>query len=201
MRTGSLADASPESNKGLQIGAQLARRYRLPYRAACFTNSNAPDAQAGYESQGQLWAAVTAGTQVLMHAAGWLETGLCASFEKFILDVDMLQAMCAYLVPVAVTDETLAYDEIAEVGPGGHYFSTAATLAAFDSAFYRPLVFEGRNFEQWSAEGAPDAVRRANVVYRRALADYELPVLAAERREALDAFVARRSEEGGAPLD
>ncbi len=201
MRTGSLADASPESNKALQIGAQIARRYGLPYRAACFTNANAPDAQAGYESQGQLWAAVTAGTQVMMHAAGWLETGLCASFEKFVLDVDMLQAICAYLEPVEVSEQTLSFDEIAEVGPGGHYFATPQTLAAYESAFYRPLVFEGKGFEQWSAEGAPDAARRANTHYRRALDDYEPPSLPADRREALDAFVARRTEAGGAPLD
>ncbi len=201
LRSGSLADASPESNKALQIGAQIARRYGLPYRAACFTNATAPDAQAGYESQSQLWAAVTAGTEVLMHAAGWLETGLCASFEKFILDVDMLQAISVYLEPVAVNEETLAFDEIAAVGPGGHYFATPQTLASYDTAFYRPLVFEGKSFEQWSAEGAPDAARRAHAVYRRALAEYEPPDLAADRREALDAFVARRSEEGGAPLD
>ncbi|MDX1402841.1 MAG: trimethylamine methyltransferase family protein, partial [Kiloniellales bacterium] len=201
MRTGSLADASPEANKALQIGAQLARRYDLPYRAACFTNSNAPDAQAGYESQSQLWAAVTAGSQLLMHAAGWLETGLCASFEKFVLDVDMLQAICAYLEPVEVDDRTLAFEEIAEVGPGGHYFATPSTLCEFETAFYRPLVFEGKNYEQWQAEGAPQAAERAHELYRQVLDEFETPRLSPERQEALDAFVKRRSEDGGAPLE
>jgi len=201
MRTGSLADASPESNKALQIGAQMSRFYGLPYRAACFSNSNSADAQAGYESQGQLWAAVTSGTQLLMHAAGWLETGLCASFEKFVLDVDMLQSMAVYLEPVEVSDKTLAFDEIAEVGPGGHYFSTEQTMAAYETAFYRPIVFEGKNFEQWQAEGSNDALERAHSVYQRVLAEYEVPELPRDRSEALQEFVARRTEQGGAPID
>ena len=201
MGTGSLADASPESNKALQIGAQLARYYDLPYRAACFTNSNAPDAQAGYESQSQLWAAVTSGTHLLMHAAGWLETGLCASFEKFVLDVDMLQAMTVYLEPIEVNETTLAFEEIADVGPGGHYFATEQTIANYETAFHRPLVFEGKNYEQWVEEGSPDAAQRAHSVYKQALADYQQPTMEPGRMEALNEFVAKRTAQGGAPLD
>ena len=201
MKTGSLADAAPEANKALQIGAQMARFYGLPYRAACFSNSNVPDAQAGYESQSQLWAGITSGTQLFMHAAGWLETGLCASFEKFILDIDMLQAMAVYLDPVEVNAETLSFEEIAEVGPGGHYFGTDKTIAAYETAFHRPLVFAGMNYEQWQEQGSRDAAQRAHDVYKRALKEYEEPVLQQDRAEALDAFVARRKQEGGAPID
>jgi trimethylamine---corrinoid protein Co-methyltransferase len=201
MKTGSLADASPESNKGIQIGAQIARYYGLPYRAACFTNSNVPDAQSGYESQSQLWAGITSGTNLFMHAAGWLETGLCSSFEKFVLDIDMLQSMAVYLEPIDVNPETLSFDEIAEVGPGGHYFGTEKTIAAYENAFYRPLVFAGVNYEKWEEDGANDAAARAHGVYKKVLDEYEEPTLNPGRLEALDEFVERRKREGGAPID
>ena len=200
MKTESLGDASPESNKARQIGAQIARRYGIPYRAACFTTANVPDAQAGCESQSQLWAGNTSGTHLFMHAAGWLETGLCASFEKFVLDADMLQQIAVYIEPVAISPETLSLEEIAAVGPGGHYFGTETTIAAFEQAFHRPLVFTGMNFEAWQEQGSRDAAGGTHDLYRHALAEYEEPVLPADCREALDAFVARRSQEGGAPV-
>ena len=201
MKTGAPAFGSAEANKALQIGAQLARRYGLPYRASNFTSSNAVDAQAAYESQAQLWAGVLSGASVVMHAAGWLEGGLCSSFDKFILDVEMLQMMASYLRPVEVNEETLAFDEIASVGRGGHYFGTDHTIANFESAFYLPLISNTKNYGQWDEEGALDATKRAHALFKRALEEYEQPALAPDRQEALNAFVARRTEEGGAPID
>ncbi len=136
----------------------------------------------------------------LFRRAGALVDRGCTSFEKFVLDVDMLQQIAVYLEPVAINPETLSLEEIAAVGPGGHYFGTETTIAAFEEAFHRPLVFTGMNFEAWQERGSKDAARRAHDLYRRALAEYEEPVLPADRREALDAFVARRSQEGGAPV-
>jgi trimethylamine---corrinoid protein Co-methyltransferase len=201
MKTGAPAFGSPDGNKAIQIGGQLARRYGLPFRGSNFTSSNAPDFQAGAESQGTLWSAVTSGASLVMHAAGWLEGGLCSSFEKFVLDVDLLQAMAAYLEPVAVNADTLAIDEIREVGPGGHFFGTDQTLADYEGAFYNPLVATTQNYGAWVEAGAPDATQRAHRLFKQALEEYRQPVMEDERAQALDAFVARRIEEGGAVID
>ncbi|GAB5468336.1 MAG: trimethylamine methyltransferase family protein [Rhodospirillales bacterium] len=200
MKTGAPAFATPESNKAVQIGAQLARHLGLPFRAANFNNANTVDAQALYEAQGSLWAAVTSGTNVVMHAAGWLEGGLCASFEKFVLDVEILQMMSVWLEPVPVDAETLSIEEIREVGPGGHFFGTARTIASFESAFYNPLITNTLNYEAWEEAGAADATTRAHGLYKRALEEYEAPAMDAAAQAALDSFTERRIAEGGSPL-
>lgn len=201
MSTGSPAFASPEFCKMIQIGGQLARRYRIPYRASNFNMSNAVDAQAAYESEASLWASISGGANLVMHAAGWLEGGLCASFEKFALDVELLQRIVTWLEPVPVDDASLALDEIDAVGPGGFYFDTPHTIEAFRSAFYRPLISTSRNYGAWAEAGAEDATRRAHKLYKQALAEYTQPPMQPDRRDALRAFVARRKEQGGAPLD
>ncbi len=201
MKTGSPGYGSPEANKGLQIGAQIARHYGLPYRASNFTTSNLPDAQAAYESQGQLWASVLSGTNIVMHAAGWLEGGLCSSFEKFVLDIEILQMMAMYLEPTEINDETLSYDEVVSVGPGGHYFDTENTINNFERAFYAPLISSTKNYGQWVEDGAMDATQRAHQIYKRALSEYQEPTLDPAIGEALQAFVAKREEQGGAPLE
>src|SRR3546814_5301901 len=117
MRSGAPNYGSPEFAKGIQISAQLARRYRLPSRMSVMTSSTVPDVQASLQSQMSLFAAVSGGGNLVMHAAGWLEGGLCSSFEKFVIDVEMLQNMVAYLDPVPVNAQTLSLDEIAAVGP------------------------------------------------------------------------------------
>ena len=200
MKTGAPAFATPESNKALQIGAQLARYLGLPYRAANFNNSNAVDAQALYESQSSLWAAVTSGTNLVMHAAGWMEGGLCSSFEKFILDVEILQMMSVWLDPVPVDDETLSIDEIREVGPGGHFFGTERTIANYESAFYDPLITNTLNYGAWEDAGSRDATQRANGIYRQALDEYTAPSLDEGAQVAMNAFADRRIAEGGAPI-
>jgi len=201
MKTGAPAFGSPEGNRAVMIGAQLARRYRLPFRASNFSSSNLPDAQAAWESQGTLWGAVMGGASIVMHAAGWLEGGLTASFEKFILDIELLQIMCRFLDPIRVDAETLDIGEIAEVGPGGHFFGTARTIAGYESAFYNPIIATTQNHGAWLAAGGLDATQRAHVVFKRALAEYVEPAMDPAVAEALDAFVDRRTAEGGAPLD
>jgi trimethylamine--corrinoid protein Co-methyltransferase len=136
-----------------------------------------------------------------MHAAGWLEGGLTASFEKFVLDIEMLQMIMVYLEPLDVSPGALDLAEIAEVGPGGLYFGTAQTIAGYEHAFYSPLISTTRNYGAWQEDGGLDATRRAHVLYKRALTEYTEPAMLPERREALDAFVAKRKAEGGAPLD
>ena len=154
--------------------------------------------QAAYESQMSLWGAVMGQSNFIMHGAGWLEGGLCASFEKFVLDAEMLQMMSEVLTPLEVSEDTIGLDAIREVGPGGHFFGAAHTLARYETAFYAPLLSDWRNFETWQEAGGETATQRANRFYKAVLADFTPPPLDPAIREAVDDFVARRTAEGGA---
>jgi trimethylamine---corrinoid protein Co-methyltransferase len=195
MRTGSPAFGTPESVKGQLATGQLARRYGVPWRSSNTTASSVVDAQAAYESEMSLWGCVLGGANVVYHAAGWLEGGLTASFEKLVLDAELLQQMSEVLTPIVVDDAELGLDAIAEVGPGGHFFGSAHTLERFEHAFYRPMLSDWRNFETWSDDGARTATERANGIWKRLLAEYTPPPMDPGIREALDAFVERRTTE------
>ncbi len=201
MKSGSPAFGTPEYMKTAVAGGQLARRYGLPYRSSNVCAANAVDAQAAYESVFSLWGAITGGCNLLKHGAGWLEGGLCASFEKFILDVDLLQMVSQFLQPIQIDDQELALDTIDEVGPGGHFFGTAHTQARYKDAFYAPLISDWRNYESWQEAGSPEAATKANILYQQALREYEKPPLDAAIKDELDGFVARRISEGGVKTD
>ncbi len=201
MRSGAPNYGSPEFAKGIQISAQFARHYGLPSRMSVMTSSTVPDVQAALQSQMSLFAAVSGGGNLVMHAAGWLEGGLCSSFEKFVIDVEMLQNMVAYLEPVRIDAETLSFDEVAAVGPGGHFFAAPTTMATYETAFYQPFLYDLRNYGSWAEAGSQDATQRAHGLYQKALAEYQPPPMADDARAALDAFLARRTAEGGAPLE
>ncbi len=141
------------------------------------------------------------GADYILHAAGWMEGGLTASFEKTVLDVDLLQMLAAFLDPLVVDEGSLALDAIREVGPGGHFFGAAHTQARYRTAFYAPLVSDWRNFETWRDAGSPTAASKANQHWRETLQRYSPPPLEPERREELDAFVERRIREGGVATD
>ena len=200
MKTGSPAFGTPENAKATLVGGQLARRYGVPYRSSNVNASNAPDAQAVYESMMVTWAAVMGGANVIYHGCGWLEGGLTASFEKFIIDAEIMQMMAEFLRPVQVGTEELGLEAIRDVGPGGHFFSTAHTLARYETAFYKPILSDWRNFETWSEAGGIDATQRANVLYKELLDQYTPPDLDLSIKEELEAFVERRVKEGGAPI-
>jgi trimethylamine--corrinoid protein Co-methyltransferase len=153
------------------------------------------DAQAAYESVLSLWAVTMGGGNLVLHAAGWLEGGLVASFEKMVIDADLLQMVAEFLTPLEVTPDTLGLDAVREVGPGGHFFGCAHTQARFRTAFYAPMVSDWRNYESWREAGAPDAYRRASALVKRLLAEHEPPPLDPAAAEALDDFVARRKRE------
>jgi trimethylamine--corrinoid protein Co-methyltransferase len=192
MRTGSPAFGTPEYVKAQLATGQLARRVGLPWRTSNVTASPVADAQAASESSMSTWGAVTAGANLLYQGAGWLEGGLTASFEKLVLDAEMLQQLAEVLVPIEVSDVELGLDAIAEVGPGGHFLGSAHTLARFETAFHPSMLSEGRTFEAWHEDGARTATERANTVWKRLLAEYEPPALPVDRAEALDAFIERR---------
>lgn len=201
MRSGAPAFGTPEYMKAAQISGQLARRYGLPFRSSNVNAANTVDAQAAYESTFALWGAVGGGCNMLMHGAGWLEGGLCASFEKFVLDCDLLQMVASYLQPLTVNEEELALDAIADVGPGGHFFGTQHTQDRFENAFYAPMISDWHNHESWMESGAPDAMSKANRTWKKALEAYQEPPMPAEQKEALDAFVDKRISEGGVKTD
>lgn len=195
MRSGSPALGTPEYTKAAQASGQIARKLGLPFRSSNTTVSNCVDGQAVFESEMSLWGAIMGGANLVNHAAGWLEGGLTASFEKLVLDAEMLQMMAEYLRPIEVTDDELALDAIAEVGPGGHHFGTSHTLERYESAFYSPLLSNRQNFEVWQEAGSIDAGARANAIWKQLLQEYEQPPLDPSIDAALADFVARRKLE------
>ncbi|THV15515.1 trimethylamine methyltransferase family protein [Rhizobium rhizophilum] len=201
MKTGAPAFGTPEYMKAVIVGGQLARRYGIPYRTSNTNAANTLDAQAAYESAFSLWALTQGGGNFIMHSAGWSEGGLTASFEKFILDVDMLQMVAEFLTPLDVSQDALALDAVREVGPGGHFFGTAHTLARYETAFYSPILSDWRNFETWTDAGRPTTYDHANRVFKEKLSSYERPPIDPAVEEELDAFVAKRKAEGGVATD
>lgn len=201
MKTGAPAFGTPEYTKAAFASGQLARRYGIPLRSSGVTASNAPDAQAAYEMQMSLWGALMGGANILLHGAGWLEGGLTASAEKFIMDIEMLQMFAELFKPLEISDSTLALDAIRDVGHGGHFFGTQHTLDRFETAFYSPLLSDWNNFENWQDRGSHDATQRANKIYHNAVENFEAPKLEPDRLDEMDAFIAKREEEGGADIE
>jgi len=192
MHSGAPAFGTPENAKANVASGQLARRYRLPYRTSNASASNAADAQGAYETEMSLWGAILGHGNLVYHAAGWQEGGLTASFEKLILDVEMLQLMIEFLKPIVVDEGELGFDAIKGVPTGGHFFGEPHTLERYEHAFYRPLVSNWQNYENWQIGGGKDATQRATDVWKQALKEYEEPALDPAVREALDAYVAQR---------
>ena len=202
MRSGSPAFGTPEFVKGAFGAGQLARHIGLPWRGSAATASNAPDEQAVYETAMSLWGGVLGGINIVKHAAGWLEGGLTASKEKFIMDVEMLQILAEVLCPLDASEEELGFEAIAATQPGGHFFAAEHTMERYQTAFYSPLLSDWRNFGEWSNDGSKTAAQRANEIWKSTLANFEPPPLDPARRESLDDYVARRVREGGShPLD
>jgi len=201
MKSGAPAFGTPEYVKAQLVGGQLARRYAIPYRTSNTCAANTVDAQAAYESVFSLWGVVMSGGHFIKHSAGWLEGGLTCSFEKTILDIDLLQMVAEIMTPLEVTEASLAMEAMRDVGPGGHYFGTAHTQARYKNAFYAPILSDWRNYESWVEAGRPTAIDKANRVWKERLELYERPPLDPAIEEELDAFVARRKAEGGVPTD
>jgi trimethylamine---corrinoid protein Co-methyltransferase len=195
MRTGSPAFGTPEYVQAQLATGQLARRVSLPWRTSNVTGSAVVDAQAAYESEMSIWGAVLGGASLLYQGAGWLEGGLTASFEKLILDAELLQQISRLLEPPKIDDAELGLDAIGEVGPGGHFFGAAHTLERYETAFYQPFLSDWRNFETWQQDGARTATERANRIWKQLLADYVPPPLEPGVAEELDGFIDRRKVE------
>jgi trimethylamine--corrinoid protein Co-methyltransferase len=195
MRTGAPAFGTPEYARAVLASGQLARKYDLPFRCSNSATANTVDAQATWESEMSLWSCFLAHTNLLYHAAGWMEGGLCTSLEKFVLDSELLQMMAEVVQPVVVDSEALAWDAISEVPTGGQFFDHPHTLGRYRDAFYDSTLADWRSHEVWESDGARTATERATALWQQRLSEYEEPVLAPERLEELDAYVSRRKEE------
>ena len=195
MRSGSPAFGTPEYAQSVIMSGQLARRYKLPVRSSSTTTSACVDLQATYESDMSINACIQAHINFVMHAGGWLEGGLTCSFEKLILDAELLQMQSAFLDPVIIDEESLGLDAIAEVGAGGHFFGTAHTLERYENAFYQPILSDWRNFETWRDDGSYTAVQRANRIWKQILREYEKPEIDPAVEEELQAYMAKRKEQ------
>ena len=203
MKSGAPAFGTPEYMRATQMTGQLVRHYKLPLRSSGVCAANVPDGQAMWETSNSLWAAVQSGTNMVYHAAGWLEGGLIASPEKFIMDCEILQMIQRYFEPAtfATADDDIALDAIREVGPSGHYFGCQHTRERYSTAFYAPIVSDWRNYEAWQIDGSVWTAERAHRIYKQILAEFAPPPMNGDHQEALRHFVARRKQEGGAPTD
>jgi len=195
MKTGAPAFGTPEYVKATLASTQLGRHYGLPVRASNTNASNVVDAQAAYESQMSLWACVMGHVNYVNHGFGWLEGGLSASFEKFVVDAEMIQMLIETMKPMDIRKETLGVEAIKEVGPGGHFFGAADTLSRYDTAFYAPLLSDWQNFENWEETGCLTATDRAHRIWKQILDEYEEPPMDPGVREALADYVTRRKKE------
>lgn len=198
MKSGAPAFGTPEHVKATLGAGQLARLLGLPWRSGGGSAANVSDAQAAHETQFALWGSTLAGATISIHSAGWIEGGLGFSYEKMITDVEALQTMAELCLPTPADDDDIGFEAIAEVQPGGHFFAAAHTMSRYRTAFYEPLVADWSNFGAWTKAGAKNATERATAIWRERLAAYAPPEQAAAAAPALDAFVARRTEEGGA---
>jgi len=193
MNSGAPTFGTPEAAHITYGAGQLARRMNLPFRSSgSFCGSKLPDAQAAYETANSLNMGLLSGVNFMLHACGWLEGGLVASFEKFVMDADQLGALHHLARGVEIDENAQALDAIREVGPGGHYLGCAHTQANFKEAFWKSDLLDYKPFETWSDEGARDTQSLAAARVEKLLGDYVQPPMDPETRAALDAFVAER---------
>lgn len=193
LRSGAPTFGTPEPAIGSLVVGQLARRAGLPLRCSgAFTASKIPDGQAMTESAISMQAAILCGANFILHAAGWLESGLAMGYEKFVMDVDLLSALQVYVKGLPLSDEDLALDAFREVGPGNHFFGCAHTLRHYETAFWDSALADNNSFEQWRDAGSKSADQRAEERVRLLLSGYQPPPIDTAVDDALRDFVGRR---------
>ncbi|MEI7697413.1 MAG: trimethylamine methyltransferase family protein [Actinomycetes bacterium] len=196
MQSGSPQFGTPESGIGLLCTGQIARSFNLPFRGGGGLNSSQTvDAQSAYQSMMTMMPTFLSGTNWVMHTAGWLEGGLVSCYEKFVLDIEILQSLMTEFTPLEFNIESLAFDAHLEVGHGGHFLGAAHTMERFRDCFYRPFLTNSDNFERWTRLGAKDTKARASEIYKKKLEDYVAPDIDASMLKELDEFVAMRKSQ------
>jgi trimethylamine--corrinoid protein Co-methyltransferase len=200
MKSGAPSFGTPEHIQ-MSIGSgQLARHIGLPWRSAAGTAANTNDMQATHETVMSLWGCLQANATMVIHAAGWLEGGLTFGFEKFIQDIEALQAIAHLCTPVAADAAAIGLDAIEQVAPGGHFFETDQTLEQYSTAFLEPVNADLSNFGTWKKNGALTAEARATAKWQAILRDFTAPPDAQERIGRMEGMIARFTPAGGAPI-
>ena len=203
MKTGAPAFGTPEYMRATQITGQMARFYKIPMRSSGVCTANVPDGQAMWETSNSLWSAVHSGTNLVYHAAGWLEGGLIASPEKLVMDCEIIQMIQRYCDDdlIKTRPEDIAIDAIKAVGPNGHYFGVEHTQERYETAFYSPIASDWSNYEAWELNGATWTAERAHNIYKNILVEFTPPPIKTEVKEKLKEFVIKRKKEGGVATD
>jgi len=199
MKSGAPAFGTPAHFQASLAAGQMARFLGLPWRSAAGSASNMNDVQAANENQMGLWGCLMAGASVIIHSAGWLEGGLSVSYEKLITDVEVLNMVAELCAGRAAGEAEIGFDALSEVAPSGHFFATAQTMARYNTEFYEPIVHDYANFGTWTERGSVDANTRATAVWERILEENKRPAIDPDRLGALQEFIAKRTEAGGAP--
>ena len=196
LRTGAPTFGMPEPVMSNFVIGQLARRLGVPLRCGgSLTASKIPDAQAAFESSDSMLSTVLGGANYILHAAGWLESGLCTGYEKLVIDADRLGAYQVMLAGLALDDNAMARDAYSEVEPAEHFLGCAHTMRNYETAYYEPVLSDSNNIEQWEEDGAKDTERRAYERWNQLLKDYQAPPLDQAIDEELQAYVAKRKAE------
>ena len=196
MKSGAPAFGTPEYMRATQMTGQMARFYGLPMRSSGVCTANVPDGQAMWETSNSLWASVQSGTNLVYHAAGWLEGGLSTGFEKLIMDADRLGSYQKFLGQgLDLGEDAFARDAYNQVAPGGHFLGSDHTMRNYQTAFYEPKLSDSENVESWEDGGAKDMRQRAYERWTSLLRAYEPPPIDAGVKEELQAYVARRKSE------
>jgi trimethylamine--corrinoid protein Co-methyltransferase len=191
MNSGAPTFGTPETSHITYGAGQLARRLGLPYRSAgSFCGSKLPDAQAAYETANSLNMGLLSGVNFMLHSCGWLEGGLVASFEKFVMDADQLGTLHHFAAGVDMSENAQAMGAIAEVGPGGHYLGCQHTQDNFKTAFWRSDLLDYKPYETWEEEGARDTQALASLRVQKMIDTYQQPALDPEVEARLRAYVA-----------
>jgi trimethylamine---corrinoid protein Co-methyltransferase len=196
MQSGSPQFGTPESGIGLLCTGQIARSFNLPFRGGGGLNSSQTvDAQSAYQTMMTMMPTFLSGTNWVMHTAGWLEGGLVSCYEKFVVDIEILQSLMTEFTPLEFNVESLAFDAHLEVGHGGHFLGAAHTMERFRDCFYRPFLTNSDNYERWMRLGAKDTKARASEIYLKKLEDYVQPEMDPRMKQELDEFVAKRKSQ------
>ncbi len=197
MQSGSPGFGGPESSLGLLVSGQVARHLNLPWRSGggALTSGQVPDAQSAVEGFNTMICAFLSGANLMLHATGWLESGLVTGYEKWMVDLEILRILIDQFTPLEIDEASLAFESHAEAGHGGHFFGTAHTLDNFRSCFYRPHLFSTENFDRWTRNGALDTATRATAKWQGLLETYEQPDLDPDALGRMTDYVARRKKE------
>ncbi len=203
MKTGAPAFGTPEYMRATQMTGQMARFYKIPMRSSGVCTANIPDGQAMWETSNSLWSAVHSGTNLVYHAAGWLEGGLIASPEKLVMDCELIQMIQRYCDNeiTKTRPEDIAIDAIKSVGPYGHYFGVDHTQERYETAFYNPIASDWSNYEAWDLNGAVWTAQRAHKIYKNIINEFTPPHMDEAIKEELKDFVKKRKHEGGVATD